>query len=79
MCINLVVCGQENMDVLSWLQRDPVHLLERNESIVNAAVCLEEQVLLLPAVLDSLNLAQVRKYRSAVELLIGNLAPGVEK
>lgn len=79
MRINLVVCDSMNAHAESWVRRDAAHLLDRNESIVNAVLCLNEQTLLLPAILDSLSLPQLRKYQGAVELLTGSLAVCVEK
>ena len=79
MRINLVVCDSMNAHAESWVRRDAAHLLDRNESIVNAVLCLNEQTLLLPAILDSLSLPQLRKYQGAMELLTGSLAVCVEK
>ena len=77
--INLVVCRKPSDAAVSWLRRDPEGLLERNEAIVNAIVCLEEQHLLLPAVLAPLGWGTLRKYRTAMELLAKSLSAGVEK
>ncbi|MBE6950273.1 MAG: hypothetical protein E7451_02935 [Ruminococcaceae bacterium] len=79
MRINLVVCDSLNGHAESWVQRNAAHLLDRNESIVNAVLCQNEQNLLLPAILDSLSLPQLRKYQAAVELLIEHLIPRVDK
>ena len=79
MRINLVVCDSMNGHAETWVQRNAVHLLDRNESIVNAVLCQNEQNLLLPAILDGLSLPQLRKYQGAVELLTGSLAVCVEK
>jgi len=77
--INLVVCQHLSDASESWLRRDPARLLERNEAIVNAVVCLDEHRLLLPAILAPLDWGTLRKYRTAVELLTGSLAVRVEK
>lgn len=79
MRINLVVCPRENAAAVSWLTRQPEQLLRRNEAIIPAVICLEEQLLLFPACLHPLNLAEVQKYRIAAEILIGQLSADREK
>ncbi len=79
MRINLVVCRNRCDAACAWVARSPERLLSRNEAIVNAVICLDEQVLLFPVCLDSLDLGEVGKYRAAAELLISNLTVGVEK
>lgn len=79
MRINLVVCPRENAAAVFWLTRQPEQLLRRNEAIIPAVVCLEEQVLLFPACLHPLNLAEVQKYQIAAEILIGQLSADGEK
>lgn len=79
MRINLVVCRHSCDAARVWVSRSPEQLLSRSEAIVNAVICLEEQVLLFPACLDSLDLGEVVKYQAAAELLVGNLTADVEK
>lgn len=77
--INLVVCQHSSDAAVSWLRRDTEGLLARNEAIVNAVVCLDAQLLLFPAILAALDWGTLRKYRTAVELLMSNLSDCVEK
>ena len=77
--VNLVVCQHSSDAAISWVGRDSVRLLSRNEAIINAVICLQTQELLFPACLDSLALGEVEKYRTAAELLINALTDRVEK
>lgn len=78
MRINLLVCGKRSDAAVSWVVGNSEQLLHRNEAIINAVLCLEEQVLIFPACLNSLSLAEVRKYRASAALLSGNLSRSVE-
>lgn len=77
--INLVVYQHQSDAAVNWLRRDPELLLDRNESIVNAVICLDKQLLLLPACLSPMTWDKVSKYRTALELLVSNLFGNVEK
>lgn len=73
--INLVVCDNCNDELLAWVTRNPEHLMHRNESIMAAAVILQEKMLILPAfVSGDLDFKQLKKYEIACNTLSTQLS-----
>lgn len=72
--INMVVCPEENEEMVTWVQHEAARLLTRNEAIINVAVVENTQELLFPACMGDLFFHQVSKYQVAAELLCSRLA-----
>ena len=73
--INLVVCNSCNDELLMWINRMPEHLMHRNESILSAAIVLDEKTLLLPAIFSGgLDLKQINKYEYSCNMLFNSLS-----
>lgn len=71
--INLVIVSNENKELLSWINRDPVSLLARGEAIVNAAILLENKTLVFPYLLAPLTLGEAQRYIAVASFLCEKL------
>lgn len=67
--INLVVCDEVSDSTYRWVERDTAHLLSRNESIVNAAIILNQGILLFPDCLPGPTYIEIKKYELAATIL----------
>lgn len=63
--INVIVCEKASPAVYKHLGQNAAKLLSRNESVVQIAIVLDEQVLLFPDCISALSLSQVRRYQIA--------------
>ena len=69
MRINLVVCETMSEPLLNWVQRDAANLLSRTESVLNAAIILEQGILLFPHCQYGPTYIEIKKYALAAESL----------
>lgn len=63
--INLIVCETSSPSLVRYISQNASKLLYRNESIVQAAIILDEQVMLFPDCISTLSLNQVKRYEIA--------------
>lgn len=64
--INIVICEEENKDLIRWVQ-NTAQTLWRVESIVNFAIVKKENKLLVPNISGQYDISMVNKYKVAVE------------
>ena len=63
--INLIVCETSSPSLVRYISQNACKLLYRNESIVQVAIILDEQVMLFPDCISTLSLNQVKRYEIA--------------
>lgn len=64
--INIVICEEENKELIRWVQ-NTAQILWRVESIVNIAIVKKENKLLVPNITGQYDISVVNKYKVAVE------------
>lgn len=72
--VNLVICEKTTPELTTWVNRDAVSMVTRAESIINAAVTMDEKILRFPPCTHGLSWKDVCRYEAAVKLLYSRLA-----
>lgn len=54
----------------AWVQKNPEQLLRRAEPIVQAAIVLDQEILLFPSLKEKVTPANVNVYETASKLLV---------
>lgn len=63
--INVIVCETSSPALHEYIGQNASNLLSRNESVVQVAVALDEQVMIFPDCISNLSLNEVRRYEAA--------------
>lgn len=71
--INVVVCETSSPALHKYISQNATNLLYRNESVVQVAIILDEQVMLFPDCISTLSLTQVRRYQIAAHCVCNAL------
>lgn len=74
--INLVVCQKNSPELLAWVKHDVNKLLSRNESIVQMAIALDDNLLLVPDFTNPLMLHELNRYVVATQMVCDRLTAG---
>lgn len=72
--INLVVAEHETDELVVWVNKNANHLMRRTEGIINAAIVLDRQMLIFPALYGAFSKIQLDKYLFSAEVLLKNVA-----
>lgn len=67
--LNLVFAARDSCELRTWVSAQPVHLLQRAEPIVQAAIVREQGVLLFPVLHQWVTPAEAHVYETAAKLL----------
>ena len=68
--INLLLVNHDSAELHAWVQKNPEQLLRRAEPIVQAAIVLDQEILLFPSLKEKVTPANVNVYETASKLLV---------
>lgn len=68
--INLLLVPHDGAELRAWVRKNPEQLLRRAEPIVQAAIVLEQEILLFPSLKEKVTPANVDVYETASKLLV---------
>jgi hypothetical protein len=68
--INLLLVNHDSAALHAWVQKNPEQLLRRAEPIVQAAIVLDQEILLFPSLKEKVTPANVNVYETASKLLV---------
>lgn len=67
--INLVITQTYDANLSKWVQKNASMLLCRGEAIINAGIVLDQRIMILPAIFESLSVMELPKYRCGMDFL----------